>query len=165
MGDGVEVNTLNNCVTYKYHRYDMGTGQVNLKADMGYADHLANSWGFIMPTSGTVKMIVLESRGGAVNTSKQNWKVSNNNANTTTGEFSEFFVQRGGTQNNTGVSGTSHMVLSVAPHASTMYRGSVVLNHTFDALDEIRVVRVDASVSGTDANMYRVTGHIYVEFD
>ena len=158
MGDGVEVNTLNNCVVFTFHRSDMNSGAVNLKADRG----AANAWGYIMPRAGRVKMIVIESRGGTPGTNEQTWKVNrnNNNGGTAGTNHFQFSVQRGGTQVDTGVTGDAHMVLATPSHA-TIYSGSVVINMPVAKGEEIRIQRTNAN----NVNMYRASGQMYVEFD
>jgi len=155
-------HNLNTCVPYVFNRSDMGTGAVNLKAVSNDYPSTQNQWGFIMPKSGRIKYITLNTRNQAVTSSNvQTWKINNNNDNTTSGEFFEFTAGKGLTKDDTGVSGSAAMDLAVAPHSTTIYRGSMVVNHTFDALDEIRIQRETAN----SVDMGDTVGVIYVEFD
>jgi hypothetical protein len=153
---------INTCVTFVFNRSDMDSGAVNLKAVSHDYASTQNHWGFIMPKSGKVKYLTLNTRNHTVTgTNEQTWKINNNNDNSTSGEFFQIAVARGATQDNTGVSGNATMELTQSPHSSTIWRGAVVVNHTFDALDEIRIQRTNAN--GVD--MGDTTGVIYVEFD
>jgi len=156
------LTNLNTCVTFVFNRSDMGTGAVNLKAVSNDYSSTQNQWGFIMPKSGRIKYITLNTRNHTVtSTNVQTWKINNNNDMSTSGEFFAFDVGVGLTQNDTGVNVNASMNLAVAPHSSTIYRGSMVVNHSFDALDEIRIQRTDAN----GVNMGDCSGVIYVEFD
>ena len=162
MGDGVEVNKLNKTVMFAYHRNDMGTTEVNLKAVNNFGS--SNDWGFYMPKSGTVRYITISVRGGVPGTEEQIWTINNNNDMSTAGEYFEFSVQKGGTQVDTGVTVDAHMVIAEGQNTNHS-TGSMVVNHTFNKGDEIRIQRTDASVGSSNVNMYRAYGQIYVEFD
>jgi hypothetical protein len=158
------LGNINSCVSFVFNRSDMDTGAVNLKAVSHDYASSQNHWGFIMPKSGTVKYLTLNTRNHTVTgTSEQTWKINNNNDMSTSGEFFQIAVARGATQDNTGVSGNATMELTQSPHSSTIWRGAVVVNHTFDALDEIRIQRTNAG--STPVDMGDTTGVIYVEFD
>jgi hypothetical protein len=140
----------------------MGTGAVNLKAVVNDKDSSQNHWGFLMPKSGTIKYITLNTRNHTVtSTNEQTWKINNNNDGSTSGEFFAFTVAKSATQDDTGVSGNATMELSQSPHSTTIWRGSMVVNHTFDAGDEIRIQRTNAN----SVDMGDTVGVIYVEFD
>ena len=53
------------------------------------------------------------------------------------------------------------MVIAATSHSSTIYQGSVVVNFTFAAGDEIRIQRTDAA----SVDMGDVVGQMFVEFD
>jgi len=156
------LGNINSCVTFVYNRSDMNSGAVNLKAVSNDYGSTQNHWGFIMPKSGTVKYLTLNTRNHTVtSTNVQTWKINNNNDNGTSGEFFAIDVAKGATQDNTGVSGDATMELTQSSHSSTIWRGSVVVNHTFDAGDEIRIQRTNAN----SVDMGDTTGVLYVEFD
>ena len=156
------LGNINSCVSYVYNRSDMNTSSANLKAVSNDASSSQNHWGFIMPKSGTVKYFTLNTRAQEVtSTAEQTWKINNNNNNSSSGEFFQIAVAKGATQDNTGVSGDATMELTQSPHSSTIWRGSVVVNHTFDAGDEIRIQRTNAN----SVDMGDTTGVMYVEFD
>ncbi len=156
------LGNLNTCVSFVYNRSDMDSGAVNLKAVSNDYSSTQNHWGYIMPKSGTVKYLTLNTRNHTVtSTSVQTWKINNNNDNGTSGEFFAIDVAKGATQDNTGVSGDATMELTQSPHSSTIWRGSVVVNHTFDAGDEIRIQRTNAN----SVDMGDTVGVMYVEFD
>lgn len=158
------LGNINSCVSFVYNRSDMGTGAVNLKAVSFDGSSSQNHWGFIMPKSGTVKYFTINTRNHTVTgTSEQTWKINNNNDNSSSGEFFQIAVARGATQDDSGVSGSAEMELTQSPHSSTIWRGSVVVNHTFDRGDEIRIQRTNAG--STPVDMGDTVGVIYVEFD
>ena len=155
---------INTCVAYQYHRDDMNSGAVNLKAIRGGT----SSWGYVMPKAGRVKMIVIESRNGTPGTNEQTWKINRNNNNSGTAgtDHFQFSVQRGGTQVDTGVTGDAHMVLAAIPNSivynsNPSFCGSVVVNLPVAKGDEIRIQRT--VVNGV--SMHSCSGHLYVEFD
>ena len=158
MGEGVEVNKFNKTVMYTYHRHDMDTNAYAMKAVSNFGS--SNDWGFYMPKSGRIKYITITTRGGVPIANEQTWKINNNNDTTTSGEFFEFAVQRGGTQDDTGVSGNAHLVLSEGQNTNHS-TGSMVVNHTFDKGDEIRIIRTVVN----SVNMKRCYAQIYVEFE
>ena len=156
------LGNINSCVTFVYNRSDMNSGAVNLKAVSNDYGSTQNHWGFIMPKSGTVKYLTINTRNHTVtSTNEQTWKINNNNNNSSSGEFFAIAVAKGATQDNTGVSGDATMELTQSSHSSTIWRGSVVVNHTFDAGDEIRIQRTNAN----SVDMGDTTGVLYVEFD
>jgi len=156
------LGNINSCVSFVYNRSDMDSGAVNLKAVAFDGSSSQNHWGYIMPKSGTVKYLTLNTRNHTVtSTNEQTWKINNNNNNSSSGEFFQIAVAKGATQDNTGVSGDATMELTQSPHSSTIWRGSVVVNHTFDAGDEIRIQRTNAN----SVDMGDTVGVIYVEFD
>lgn len=158
----VEVNILNKTVAFVYNRSDMNTSSANLKAVSNDYSSSQNHWGFIMPKSGVVKYFTINTRNHTVTgTNAQTWKINNNNDNSTSGEFFQIAVAKGATQNDTGVSGTATMELTESSHSSTIWRGGVVVNHTFDALDEVRIQRTNAN----NVDMGDTVGVMYVEFD
>ena len=56
------LGNINTCVSYVYNRSDMDTNSANLKATTNDDSSSQNHWGFIMPKSGTVKMLALNTR-------------------------------------------------------------------------------------------------------
>jgi len=158
------LGNLNTCVVYTWNRSDMNSGAVNLKATTNDYSSSQNHWGYIMPKSGRVKMLVLNTRNQEVTgTAEQTWKINRNNQNGGTAGVDHFVlsVQKGGSQDDTGVSGNAHMVIAATSHSSTIYQGSVVVNFTFAAGDEIRIQRTDAA----SVDMGDVVGQMFVEFD
>ena len=158
------LGNLNTCVVYTWNRSDMNSGAVNLKATTNDYSSSQNHWGYIMPKTGRVKMLALNTRNQEVTgTAEQTWKINRNNNNGGTAGTDHFAlsVQKGGSQDDTGVSGDAHMVIAATSHSSTIYQGSVVVNFAFAAGDEIRIQRTDAA----SVDMGDVVGQMFVEFD
>jgi len=156
------LGNINSCVSFVYNRSDMNSGAVNLKAVANDVASSNNHWGYIMPKSGTVKYFTINTRAHTVtSTNEQTWKINNNNDNSSSGEFFQIAVAKSATQDDSGVSGSATMELTQSPHSSTIWRGSVVVNHTFDRGDEIRIQRTNAN----SVDMGDTVGVIFVEFD
>jgi len=158
------LTNLNTCVAYFWNRSDMNTNSANLKAVSHDAASSQNHWGFIMPKSGRVKYFTLNTRNHTVTSSNvQTWKINRNNNNGGTTGVDHFVIDvaKGATQDDTGVSGDATMELTQSSHSSTIWRGAVVVNFSFNALDEIRIQRTNAN----SVDMGDTSGVMYVEFD
>jgi len=158
------LGNLNTCVSFVYNRSDMDSGAVNLKAVVNDVASSNNHWGFIMPKSGRIKYFTLNTRNHTVTSSNvQTWKINRNNQNGGTAGVDHFVIDvaKGATQDDTGVSGDATMELTESSHSSTIWRGAVVVNFSFNALDEIRIQRTNAN----SVDMGDVVGVIFVEFD
>lgn len=158
------LGNINTCVVFGYNRTDMGSNAFSLKALVVESASTQNTWGYIMPKSGRVKMFTLRTNNHTVTgTNAQTWKINRNNQNGGTAGTDHFqiAVAKGATQNDTGVTGNATMELTATVHSSSIWKGSVVVNLAFAAGDEIRIQRTIAN----NVNMGDVSGQIFVEFD